>query len=99
MNINFVYLKYFLIYLGIINISAFLSMYIDKMLSIKHKWRIREKSLFMFALFLGSTGSIIGMYTFRHKTKHTSFVVGMPVIFILNLITIYFIFKTFLITV
>lgn len=95
MNINFVFLRYFLIYIGIINILAFLSMYIDKTLSIKQKWRIREKTLFMFAIFLGALGSIIGMYTFRHKTKHTSFVVGMPVILIFNLITIYFILKTF----
>ncbi|MCI8937915.1 MAG: DUF1294 domain-containing protein, partial [Lachnospiraceae bacterium] len=28
----------------------------------------------------GSIGSIIGMYAFRHKTRHRSFVYGMPFI-------------------
>ena len=33
----------------------------------------------------GSIGCIIGMYAFRHKTRHMSFVFGMPAILIVQL--------------
>ena len=36
----------------------------------------------------GSIGCIAGMYTFRHKTKHKSFVFGMPAILIVQLAVI-----------
>lgn len=71
---------YFLIYLAIINLVGFCMMGIDKLKAKRHEWRIPEAALFAVAIFGGSIGSIIGMYTFRHKTKHASFVVGMPVI-------------------
>lgn len=71
-----------IIYILIINLCGFLSMYIDKRRAISHKWRIKEKTLFIFALLGGALGSIVGMYTFRHKTKHWYFVIDMPLIFI-----------------
>ena len=74
-----------IIYILIINIFAFFSMCIDKYKAKHHKWRIPEKTLFVFALLGGSIGSILGMYTFRHKTKHTYFVIGMPAILIIQL--------------
>lgn len=84
------------IYLIIINLCGFFSMFIDKRKAIKHTWRTKEKTLFTFALLGGSLGSIIGMYTFRHKTKHWYFVVGMPLIFIIETaicVFIYFQYK------
>jgi uncharacterized membrane protein YsdA (DUF1294 family) len=33
----------------------------------------------------GSIGCIVGMYTFRHKTKHWYFVVFLPLILILQI--------------
>lgn len=78
-----------LTYLTIINIIGFFSMGIDKYKAVHHKWRIPEKTLFIIALMGGSAGSIAGMQLFRHKTKHPSFFIGMPVILILQvLITI-----------
>lgn len=75
----------FIIYLIIINIIGFSSMGIDKYKATHHKWRISEKTLFIIALLGGSAGSIIGMQLFRHKTKHPSFFIGMPVIFFLQI--------------
>ncbi len=72
-------------YLVIINIVGFLSMYIDKKKAIKNSYRIREKTLFLFAILGGSVGSIVGMQKFRHKTKHWYFVVGMPFILIIQI--------------
>lgn len=75
-----------LIYLIIINIIAFALMGIDKQKAIKHKWRIPEKTLFLSAILLGSIGANAGMQIFRHKTKHLRFVIGMPLILILQII-------------
>lgn len=74
------------IYLIIINLIAFLAMGVDKRKAIKHKWRIPEKTLMMFSVLGGSLGMFIGMQLFRHKTKHTLFVVGVPLIFIIETI-------------
>lgn len=73
------------VYLVGINLAGFLSMKMDKKRAIKGEWRIRERTLFLFALLGGSAGAILGMQLFRHKTKHRHFVIGMPLIFILQL--------------
>ena len=73
-------LKVFYIYLIVINAVGFLLMLIDKVKAKKNLWRIPEATLFLVAAIGGSVGSILGMYTFRHKTKHIKFIVGMPLI-------------------
>lgn len=85
-------LKIILIYLLIINLIGFALMGIDKRKAIHHKYRIPEKTLFLTALLGGSIGSILGMQTFHHKTKHWYFVIGMPAILILQILLIFFLF-------
>ena len=63
---------------------------IDKRKAIKGAFRIPEATLFVIALIGGSIGSIFGMYTFRHKTRHASFVYGMPAILIIQIILVIF---------
>ena len=77
-----------LIYVIIINLVGFFSMFIDKRRAQKNQWRIPEKTLFLFAILGGSIGSNIGMRLFRHKTKHWYFVFGMPAILIIQLVII-----------
>ncbi len=71
-----------LIYFLIINVIGFFLMGIDKLRAKKQVWRVPEKTLFLIALLGGSVGTNIGMYVFRHKTKHWYFVIGMPLILI-----------------
>ena len=88
--------KIIIAYLIIINIAGIMSMYIDKKRAIKKKWRIPEKTLFLFAILGGSVGSIAGMHLFRHKTKHWYFVIGMPLILIIQIaIGVYAFMKLF----
>lgn len=75
-----------LLYLLIINAAGFLLMLIDKWKAKKNRWRIPEATLFLVALIGGSIGSIAGMYTCRHKTKHLKFVVGMPLILAIQVV-------------
>ena len=68
-------------YLLAVNLWAFGLMWLDKRRA-KRKGarRIRERTLFLSALLGGGAGAVLGMWTFRHKTKHWYFVVGMPLI-------------------
>ena len=77
-----------LIYLLVINLIAFLAMYIDKKRAKWGKWRIKESTLFGLVLLGGGIGGIAGMYTFRHKTKKPGFVIGFPTILIIEIISI-----------
>ena len=71
-------MKYVLLYLLIINAVGFLLMLVDKYKAKKKLWRIPEATLMGVAAMGGSIGSLIGMYTVRHKTKHLKFTIGIP---------------------
>ncbi|MDE7272162.1 MAG: DUF1294 domain-containing protein [Lachnospiraceae bacterium] len=81
------------LYLILINITGFTVMGIDKRKAVKHRWRVRESTLFLFALIGGSAGSILGMRVFHHKTRHWYFVYGMPLILILQILLAMLILK------
>ena len=69
-----------LLYLTIINAASFLLMLADKLKAKRGAWRIPEKTLLGVAAAGGSIGALAGMYTFRHKTKHIRFTLGIPLI-------------------
>ena len=75
-------------YLTAVNLIGFALMGIDKYTAKKRAFRIPEATLFIVAIIGGSIGSIIGMYAFRHKTRHWYFVYGMPAILILQILLI-----------
>lgn len=69
-----------LLYLLLINAAGFALMLVDKYKARKNLWRIPEATLLGVAALGGSVGSLIGMYTVRHKTKHLKFTWGIPLI-------------------
>ena len=82
------------IYLVVINLFGFFIMWLDKRKARKGAWRIPEKTLFIITAIGGGIGTTAGMYVFRHKTQKIQFVIGFPLITILEIITVlYFIFK------
>ncbi|QZY57500.1 DUF1294 domain-containing protein [Crassaminicella profunda] len=87
---------YFLLYLLMINLYGFFITLIDKYKAKKEKWRIRERTFFIIAILGGAAGVMMGMTMFRHKTQHKTFYVGIPIIYIFNMICtllfIYFIY-------
>ena len=82
-----------LVYLLSLNLIGFVIMGIDKWRARKQAFRVPEATLFLIALIGGSIGSILGMYAFRHKTRHLSFVIGMPLILILQLAVLFFLLR------
>ena len=58
---------------AVMGLVSFTAYGIDKHKARKHRWRIPEKTLFALNLLGGFIGGWLGMFTFRHKTKHPSF--------------------------
>ena len=79
-----------LIYLFLINALGLILMLADKRKAQKNRWRIPEKTLLSVALLGGSIGTIAGMRLFRHKTKHPTFSIGLPVILAVQIIAFIF---------
>ncbi|MGH4122997.1 MAG: DUF1294 domain-containing protein [Clostridium sp.] len=85
-------MKLFLYYILAINLYGIFVMYSDKKKSQKKRWRTPESTLFIIAFAYGALGIFMGMQLFRHKTKHNKFVIGIPLILIVQL----FIFFTYI---
>ncbi len=86
--------SYFYIYIIIINIAAFVISGFDKNAARKNMWRVPEMTLFLISAAGGSIGMYVSMRVFRHKTKHLRFMIGIPLIFILQLVLLYMVFFT-----
>ena len=85
-------MKLVLIYLLIINAAGFLLMRIDKGKARKNRWRIPEATLMTVAALGGSAGALLGMYLFRHKTRHPKFTLGIPLILAVQVVIAVWIF-------
>ena len=71
-----------------INLLGYWMMQKDKENSTKGDWRIAEWKFWLVALLGGCIGTWVGMYIFRHKTRHDNFVYGMPAIAIIEYLII-----------
>ena len=60
----------------------------DKFASGRGMRRMPERNLWLCAALYGSAGCLVGMYAVRHKTRKQAFVVGMPLLFLLQLASI-----------
>lgn len=72
------------------NLIAFAAMGLDKHYAKCHLRRIPEKCLFLFALLFGAPGGTLGMYVFRHKTRHLSFSICFPLLALVQIALIFF---------
>ena len=76
----------------VINIFSFLVMAYDKRRATygQNTERTPEGFIFFMAAFFASVGVYLGMLTFRHKTQKWYFQVGIPLLILQNLVTVYF---------
>ena len=82
------YLPFILIYLAVISLVTAIVTAIDKHKAKKGAFRISEATLFILALLGGSLGEYLTMKAIRHKTLHKRFMIGLPVIMLLQLTAI-----------
>ena len=67
----------------ILSLLAFVLFGADKEKAVRRRRRIPEKTLFLSAWLGGAPGALLGMLVFRHKTKHKSFLLGIPAVLLL----------------
>lgn len=77
---------YVLLYFIIINIWVFALCGADKFKSSRGLWRVRERTFFILSALGGSPFMLLGMYLFRHKTKHRDFTICVPLMLILQFV-------------
>ena len=71
-------------YFTVINLVLLLVMGLDKTRARQNQYRISEKTLWILAFAGGAVGGTVGMQLFRHKTKHKIFLLGFPLLAILD---------------
>lgn len=76
-----------------VNIAGFIVVGVDKLKSRRKAWRIPERVFFWFALIGGCVGVYSGFLIFKHKTRHWYFMLGIPLIFALQIIGVYYLSK------
>ena len=67
-----------------INLAVLLLYGLDQWKAKNHRWRVSEAALMMAAVF-GVFGAYGGMHLFHHKTQKPKFYIGVPVIFVVEL--------------
>lgn len=89
LNMNHIIIYILTCYIIAMSLIGFVIMGLDKRKAMKKAWRIPEKTLLLVAFLGGGIGSFLGMYFFRHKTKHTRFVVLLPIAAVLYLFVLF----------
>lgn len=79
-----------LIYFAIISLISVIVCIYDKLISKKNRVELRvpEKTLFILSALGGSVAMYVCMQLVRHKTKHKRFMIGIPLIIVLQIVLI-----------
>lgn len=72
--------RFYLLWLCVMSVITFFVMGSDKRRAKQGARRVPEARLFLLALLGGGVGGLLGMYVFRHKTRHLQFALGFPLI-------------------
>lgn len=72
-------------YMVALNIIAMILCLVDKNAARRNYWRVQERLFFIIAIMGGSLLMYITMLSIRHKTKHKRFMIGLPIIIIVQI--------------
>ena len=72
-------------YIVVINLVSFMMFGIDKYKARRGQWRISEATLLAVAAIGGSIGVWMGMKVWHHKTLHSKFRYGVPIILLAHI--------------
>ena len=84
-------LSIFLAYIAIISLISVIVCIYDKKISKKNRVELRtpEKNLMLLSALGGSVAMFITMQIIRHKTKHVKFMLGIPLIIIVQAVIVF----------
>lgn len=89
-------LKAVLIYLGLVSLVSVIVTAHDKRAAMKNRRRVPERTLIMLSIIGGSVAMYMTMQMIRHKTRHAKFMIGIPIIMILQLAAVIAAAKAFM---
>jgi len=84
---------YMLIYISVISLFAAILTIHDKNAARRRKRRVKERTLLAVSALGGSLIMLLTMLAIRHKTRHAKFMVGIPLIILLQIIIVVFVFN------
>lgn len=82
--------KPILVYLVVINFITVIAFGVDKIAALEDKTRIRIVTLLGLAFIGGSIGGLIAMFVFRHKIRKDYFMVGVPLIIVMQIVVFFY---------
>ena len=87
--------KIILAYIIFINLLSVIVCIFDKLSAIKGARRISERNLMLLGILGGSVFMFLTMQIIRHKTRHNKFMIGLPVVIMLQAAVILLFLKIF----
>lgn len=82
-------------YVIVINLLAVILTVFDKYRAIRHGWRVKEATLLLVAALGGSPAMLLTMLLIRHKTRHVKFMLGIPLIMVVQAAVVFLIWRAF----
>ena len=83
---------YYIIYFAAISLVSVIVTVYDKKAAKSGKRRIRESTLMLLSALGGSLAMYITMKKIRHKTKHKKFMIGIPIIMVIQIALIAYLY-------
>ena len=80
----------FLIVWAIMSVVTFVIYAYDKLQAKRGKWRVKERTLLLFTLFMGAPGAMAAMFSLRHKTLKAKFTITVPIFLVLQALAFVF---------
>ncbi|MDR1573940.1 MAG: DUF1294 domain-containing protein [Clostridiales Family XIII bacterium] len=84
---------YILLYFAIISLLSAILTFHDKSAARKNTWRVKERTLLAVSVLGGSVAMLLSMVAVRHKTQRKKFMVGIPLIIMVQALIILFAFN------
>ena len=86
-------MKVLIIYLIVINLIAVIVTVHDKLAAVGGRWRVKERTLLLISALGGSPAMYLTMLMIRHKTRKPKFMVGIPVIILIQLAVVFLVLR------
>ena len=90
------WVPYILVYLGCISSIAVVVTIADKQKAGRGAWRVPEATLLMLSALGGSVAMYVTMRLIRHKTRHSKFMLGIPLILVFQSVLVLYLWFRFI---
>lgn len=86
-------MQFYIIYLCAVSLLAVILTVADKRRAVRQRFRVPEFTLLLVSVLGGSVAMLVTMLLIRHKTRHPKFMVGIPVIILLQAAAVFLVWR------